>query len=318
MCSTCMLLKISFSSLGGSMSVSDTSLDEGVLKCIGKTPLINVNGIRAKLETTNPTGSIKDRMAWYMIKKAEERGELRPGKRIIEVTSGNTGISFAMISAIRGYKFIAVMPESMSIERRKMMKVFGAEIVLTPAEEDMLGAIRTYEELVRKNPDAWLPRQFENPDNIEAHKLGLGMEILQQTQGKIDAFVAGIGTGGTLIGVAQALKEVRSDVKIIGVEPEESAVLSGGTPGIHGIQGIGEGFVPKIVQDNRDLIDEIITVKTDEAKDMMKTLAKKHGILVGISSGANLLAALKIKRKYRNVVTVFPDRGERYLSENFL
>ena len=300
------------------MSVSDTSLDEGVLKCIGKTPLINVNGIRAKLETTNPTGSIKDRMAWYMIKKAEERGELRPGKRIIEVTSGNTGISFAMISAIRGYKFIAVMPESMSIERRKMMKVFGAEIVLTPAEEDMLGAIRTYEELVRKNPDAWLPRQFENPDNIEAHKLGLGMEILQQTQGKIDAFVAGIGTGGTLIGVAQALKEVRSDVKIIGVEPEESAVLSGGTPGIHGIQGIGEGFVPKIVQDNRDLIDEIITVKTDEAKDMMKTLAKKHGILVGISSGANLLAALKIKRKYRNVVTVFPDRGERYLSENFL
>ena len=181
--------------------------ERAISMVIGNTPLLEIDGILAKLETTNPTGSVKDRMAWYMVKKAEERGELKPGAKIIEVTSGNTGIAFAMISAVKGYRFTAVMPGSMSMERRKMMEAFGAEIVLTPAEEDMEGAVRKYKELVKINPDAWLPKQFENLDNIEAHRQGLGREIAKQTKGRIDVFVAGIGTGGTLIGVAKALKE---------------------------------------------------------------------------------------------------------------
>jgi cysteine synthase A len=275
--------------------------------------MVKIGELYAKLETTNPTGSIKDRMAWYMVKKAEERGELKPGSKIMEVTSGNTGISLAMISALRGYEFIAVMPESMSKERIKMMQAFGARIVLTPAELDMAGAIKKYEELVKKNPGAWLPKQFENPDNIAAHREGLGREIIKQMQ-SIDAFVAGIGTGGTLIGVAQALKEAGINAKIIGVEPAESAVLSGEKAGLHKIQGIGEGFVPKLVKENLELIDEIITVKSDDAIRMSKMLARKHGLLVGISSGANVLAAMRARKKYRRVVTVLPDRGERYMS----
>jgi len=281
---------------------------------IGKTPMIKIDGILAKLETTNPTGSVKDRMTWHMVKKAEERGELKQGMKIIEVTSGNTGIGFAMISAVKGYKFIAVMPESMSIERRRMMKAFGAEIVLTPASEDMDGAVKKYNELVKKNPDAWLPKQFENPDNPNAHEYGLGKEIVEQTQGKVDAFVAGIGTGGTLIGAARALKKANPNVKIIGVEPAESAVLSGGKQGLHKIQGIGEGFIPKLVQENLDLIDEVIVIKSEDAITMSQELAKKHGLLVGISSGANFLAAKKLKERFENVVTILPDRGERYLS----
>ena len=289
-----------------------------ILGTIGNTPLIKIGKIFAKLETTNPTGSVKDRMAWYMIKKAEERGELKLGSKIIEVTSGNTGIAFAMISAVRGYKFTAVMPESMSIERRKMMKAFGAELVLTPAEDDMAGAVNKYNELVKQNKDAWLPRQFENPDNISAHREGLGKEIAEEMNGKIDAFVAGIGTGGTLLGVAQALKEDNSKVKIIGVEPAESAVLSGGRPGLHKIQGIGEGFVPRLVRDNMNRIDEVIVVKSDDAISMTRKLAKEQGLLVGISSGANVLAAMQANKKYKNVVTVLPDRGERYLNGGWL
>ncbi len=281
---------------------------------VGSTPLLRIGDVYAKLETTNPTGSVKDRMACYMARKAEERKELKPGSRIIEVTSGNTGIAFAMISAIRGYKFTAVMPGSMSIERIKMMKAFGAEVVLTPAKEDIAGAIRKYEELVRKNPGAWFPRQFENPDNVAAHREGLGREILEQTGGKVGAFVAGIGTGGTLIGVAQALKKANPKVRIIGVEPAESAVLSGKKPGLHKIQGIGEGFIPKLVQDNMRLVDEVIAIRSDDAIRMRKKLAKERGILVGISSGANVLAAMQAAKKYRNVVTVLPDRGERYMS----
>lgn len=289
-----------------------------VLELIGNTPLVKIGEISAKLETTNPTGSVKDRMAWYMIKKAEERKELKPRNKIIEVTSGNTGISFAMISAIRGYKFIAVIPESMSVERRKMIKAFGAEIVLTPSKKDMVGAIERYKKLIKVNPNAWLPKQFENPDNISTHREGLGKEITEETRGRVEAFVAGIGTGGTLIGVAQALKKVNSKVKIIAVEPKESAVLSGKKPGIHRIQGIGEGFIPKLVKENMDIIDEIITIGSQEAINTTRELVAKFGILVGISSGANVLAARRIRKKYRfkNVITVLPDRGERYLSEN--
>ncbi len=290
-----------------------------VLELIGNTPLIKIGDIFAKLETVNPSGSVKDRMAWYMIKKAEERKELKPGNKIIEVTSGNTGISFAMISAVRGYKFTAIMPESMSVERRKMIKAFGAEIFLTPAKKDMAGAVEQYQKLIKANPDAWLPRQFENPDNIAAHREGLGKEIIKQTKGKIDSFVAGVGTGGTLIGTAQALKKINPKIKIIAVEPAESAILSGKKPGLHKIQGIGEGFIPKLVQENIAIIDEVLMIGSNEAINTSKELAEKFGILVGISSGANVLAARRIKEKYgfKNIVTVLPDRGERYLSEIF-
>jgi len=295
-----------------------------ILDLVGETPLLKIpkeitkecpeTSIWAKLETTNPTGSIKDRMAWYIVKKAEERGELKPGSKIIEVTSGNTGIAFAMMSAVRGYKFTAVMPESASIERVKMMKFFGAEVVLTPAKDDMFGAVKKYEELVAENKDAWLPKQFDNPDNIEAHREGTGKEIVSQFNGKIDAFVAGAGTGGTLIGTAEALKMANPEVKIFVVEPAECAVLSGGEPGHHKIQGIGEGFIPKILKDNMKMIDGVIKIKSEDAILMSQRLTKECGILVGISSGANVLAALELGKKFKNIVTILPDRGERYLS----
>jgi len=285
-----------------------------ILDTIGNTPLIKVGGIYAKLETTNPTGSVKDRMAWYMVKQAKKRKELTKRSKILEVTSGNTGIALSMISAIEGYKFIAVMPESMSLERRKMMQAFGAKLVLTSAKEDMEGAVKKYKELKKIYLEAWLPKQFENKDNIKAHELGLGKEIIKQTEGKVDAFVAGTGTGGTLIGVAKALKKVNPKVKIIAIEPQESAVLSGKEQGSHQIQGIGEGFIPKILKENLDLIDLIVTVKSSDAIKEKEILEKKHGILVGISSGANFLVAKTLKERYENVVTIFPDRGERYFS----
>ena len=275
-----------------------------------KTPLITIDGIHIKLETHNLTGSVKDRMATFIIDEAEKRGELKPGQQILEVTSGNTGIALAAIAAQRGYKFTAVMPESMSLMRRQMMLSFGANLVLTPAKEDIAGTIKKYNELVAANPAAYLPKQFENPDNIRAHELGLGREILAEVP-QIDAFVAGAGTGGTIIGVARALP---SSTKIIVVEPAESAVLSGGQPGLHGIQGIGEGFVPHILQENRHLIDEVIIIRTKEAIAASQELAKKHGLFVGISSGANFLAAQQLKNRFNNIVTVSPDRGERYFA----
>lgn len=284
-------------------------------KLIGNTPIINIDGIFVKLELFNPTGSIKDRMVWYMTKKAEQRNELRQGMKIIEVTSGNTGISFSMISSLKDYDFIAVMPESMSIERRKMMKAFGATIILTDREKDMLGSLEKYNELIKQRSDVWLPRQFDNLDNPEAYEKGFALEIISQIDKEIDAFVACVGTGGTLIGTAKALKKRYPYVKIIGIEPEESAILSGKKPGIHRIQGIGEGFIPKILKDNMNIIDEILTIKSDDAIKESKEIARKHGLLVGISSGANLLAAKRIKNKYKTIVTLFPDRGERYLSE---
>ena len=273
-----------------------------------KTPLITLDGIHTKLETYNLTGSIKDRMVTFIINQAEKRGELKKGQQIIEVTSGNTGIALAAISAQRGYKFTAIMPESMSLQRRQMMQAFGANLILTPAKEDIVGAISKYKELVGSTPSAYLPKQFENPDNIMAHQLGLGPEILADVP-QVDVFVAGAGTGGTLIGVAKALPRT---TKIIAVEPAESAVLSGGKPGIHGIQGIGEGFIPHILEENRHLIDEIIIIKTKDAIRASHDLAQKNGVLVGISSGANFLAAQSLKNRFRHIVTVFPDRGERY------
>lgn len=275
--------------------------EKNVLKTIGNTPLIKIGNIYAKLETTNPSGSIKDRMAKYMIERAEERGKLKPGYTVIEATSGNTGISFAMISAIKSYKFIAVIPENIVKEKRKLMKIFGAKIVLTSEKRGLEGAIRKTEELAREYKKVWLPRQFENPDNPKAHRKGLGQEILKKVP-KIDAFVAGFGTGGTLMGTAKALKPKFPKLKIIGVAAAESP---------HQIEGISDGIVPKILDLN--LIDEVIKIKGKDAILMAKQLAKQYGLLVGISSGANVLAALKLNKKYKNVVTVLPDRAERYL-----
>jgi cysteine synthase len=291
------------------------SIGVNLLDFIGNTPLIKIGKIKAKFEALNPSGSIKDRMALFMIQKAEEQGKLKKGNEILEVTTGNTGISFAMISAIKKYKFTAVMPESMSEERKKLMQLFGAKLILTPAKKDICGAIQKYNELSKKT-NAWLPKQFENPDNFLAYKNGLAQEIINET--KIDAFVAGAGTGGTLIGVAKALKEINSKAKIIAVEPYESAVLSGKKPGTHFIQGIGEGFIPPIIQKNKNLIDEVIAIKSSEALKKSNELAKTHGLMVGISSGANILASMKLKKKYKNIVTVLPDRGERYFSLNRL
>ena len=297
---------------------------KNVLDLIGKTPVVELaevnntkSTILAKLEALNPSGSIKDVMARYMIDIAEKNGILRPGSKIIEETSGNTGISFAMIAALKGYQFVAVMPEHMSQERIQMMRAFGAEIVLTPEKEGFAGALERLEQLGKENKDAWLPRQFSNPDNIAAHREITGQRILKEIGDRIDAFVAGVGTGGTLMGVAEALKRVYPEVRIVAVEPAESAVMIGEEPGSHIIQGIGPGFIPSLV--NMDLIDEVIKVKDDDAVEMTKKLIKEEGLMVGISSGANVLASLEVARKSgkgKTIVTILPDRGERYLSMN--
>ena len=295
---------------------------KSILELVGNTPLVKLakindtsSTILAKMEALNPSGSIKDVMALYMMEMAEKKGLLKPGSKIIEATSGNTGISFAMLAPLKGYKFIAVMPEHMSKERRQMMKAFGAEIVLTPEKEGFTGSIKKAEQLARENKDVWLPRQFDNPDNIAAHREITAKRILEEVKERIDAFVAGGGTWGTLMGVAEALRKVYPKVKIIGVEPAESAVVSGGKPASHIIQGIGPGFIPSLL--NRDLIDEVITVKSSDAVEMTRRLMKEEGLMVGISSGANVLAALEIARRSgegKTIVTVLPDRGERYLS----
>ncbi|MQY81726.1 MAG: cysteine synthase A [Dehalococcoidia bacterium] len=301
-------------------------MKNGLMRLVGNTPVVELKKVNdttstilAKLETLNPSGSIKDVMAFYMTDVAEKKGLLKPGSKIIEETSGNTGISFAMIAALKGYRFVAVMPENMSQERRQLIQSFGAEIVLTPEEQGFPGALEKLEQMARENQDAWLPRQFENRDNIDAHREITGKRILQAVGKDIDVFVAGVGTGGSLMGVAEALKQANPKVKIVAVEPAESAVMSGGEPHNHIIQGIGPGFIPKLV--NLDLIDEIIPIREKDAVAMARKLIREEGLMVGISSGANVLASLEIARKSgqgKTIVTLLSDRGERYLSMNVL
>jgi cysteine synthase A len=295
---------------------------KSILELVGNTPVVKLakvndthSTILAKLEALNPSGSIKDIMALYMMEVAEKKGLLKPGGKIIEATSGNTGISFAMLALLKGCKFIAVMPEHMSKERRQMMQAFGAEIVLTPEKEGFIGSLKKAEQLGRENKDAWLPRQFENPDNTAAHREITARRILQEVKERIDFFVAGVGTGGTLMGVGEALRKVYPEIKIVAVEPAESAVMSGGKPASHIIQGIGPGFIPSLV--NMALINEVIKVKASDAVAITRRLIKEEGLMVGISSGANVFAALEIARrsaKSKTIVTILPDRGERYLS----
>ena len=291
---------------------------------VGNTPIVRLphlvkkgeGEILAKLEYFNPTSSIKDRIAVNMIETAEREGKLSPGSIIVEPTSGNTGLGLAMIAAVKGYKLIITMPESMSLERRAILKHLGADIHLTPASKGMAGAVEEAKNIVSKTLGAFMPQQFANKANPEIHYKTTGPEIWEATEGNIDIFIAGVGTGGTLTGIGKYLKEKKQDIKIVAVEPENSAVLSGGTPGAHGIQGIGAGFIPEIYEKN--IVDEIIKVSDSNAIETSQKLANQEGIFCGISAGANVYAALKMHdlKQYANakIVTIIPDTGERYLS----
>ena len=291
-----------------------------LIETIGNTPLVKINklsesnNLYAKVEFFNPAGSVKDRIALAMIEDAEEKGLIKDGTTIIEPTSGNTGIGLALICAIKGYKMILTMPETMSIERRKLLKAYGAELVLTEGAKGMKGAIEKAEELHREIENSFIPQQFKNPANPQKHYYTTAREIWKDTEGKIDAFVAGVGTGGTVSGIGKYLKEQNSEVRIIAVEPQSSPVLSGGQAGPHKIQGIGAGFVPDTF--NRDYVDEIVTVSNEDAMKTSRASAKKEGLLVGISSGASLYAAIQYANKnpQKTVVALLPDTGERYLS----
>jgi len=294
-----------------------------VTELIGNTPLVRIkritNGsgaqILAKLEYFNPGGSVKDRICLSMIEDAEGKGLLREGSTIVEPTSGNTGIGLAMISAVKGYRCILTMPEAMSLERIYILKSYGAQVILTPAALGMDGAIKKAEEIHKRTPGAFMPQQFKNPANPRGHRRTTAQEILKATDGRLDAFVAGVGTGGTITGVGEMLKRHDPDIKIIAVEPKGSPVLSGGKPGVHKIQGIGPGFIPEIL--NLESIDQVIQVADHDAFRTAGDLAKKEGLFVGISSGAAAWAALKIARgldKSARIVVVFPDTGERYFS----
>lgn len=293
---------------------------------IGKTPLLELTHIEkeqnlsahilAKLEYLNPAGSVKDRVGKAMIDDAEERGLLKPDSVIIEPTSGNTGIGLASVAAARGYRIIIVMPDTMSVERRQLMKAYGAELVLTEGSKGMKGAIAKAEELAKEIPGAFIPGQFDNPANAKAHRETTGPEIWEDTDGKVDIFVAGVGTGGTVTGVGEYLKSKNPDIRIVAVEPKDSPVLSGGTPGPHKLQGIGAGFVPKVL--NTGIYDEIIQVTSEDAFDMGRMMGRKEGVLVGISSGAALRAAIDLAKRPENagrhIVVLLPDTGDRYLS----
>ncbi|MCX7845961.1 MAG: cysteine synthase A [Dictyoglomaceae bacterium] len=302
---------------------SNSKIVDSVLDLIGNTPMVKLNKIVelgmaeiiGKIESFNPGGSVKDRICLSMIEEAEKQGLLRPGSTIIEPTSGNTGIGLAMISAVKGYKCILVMPETVSLERRYILKSYGAEVILTPGIEGMAGAVKRAEELSKEISGSFMPQQFRNPANPKIHRETTAKEIWEATEGKIDAFVAGVGTGGTITGVGEFLKEKNPEIKVIAVEPSESPVLSGGKPGPHKIQGIGAGFIPDVL--NLKIIDEIIQVNSDDALKTSQKLAKEEGLFVGISAGANVFASLKVARDLgegKRVVVILPDTGERYLS----
>ncbi len=299
---------------------------KNVAELIGNTPLMEITGLEkelqleatvlVKLEYLNPTGSVKDRAAKNMIADAEQRGVLKPGATIIEPTSGNTGIGLAALAASKGYSLILTMPETMSVERRNILKAYGAKIVLTEGAKGMAGAIAKAEELAKEIPDSFLTGQFDNPANPKAHILTTGPEIWEDTDGQVDILVASVGTGGTITGTGEYLKSKNSNIKVIAVEPSDSPVLSGGTPGPHGIQGIGAGFVPAVL--NTNIYDEVIPVETQAAFDTAKLFAHKEGILVGISAGAALCAAIEAAKKKENkdktIVVLLPDSGDRYYS----
>jgi len=273
--------------------------------------------VLGKVESLNPAGSIKDRIALSMIEDAEKRGLLKPGDTIVEPTSGNTGVGLAMVAAVKGYRLILTMPEDMSVERRKLFSRYGAKLVLTPAIEGMSGAVYAAQELVEKNPRYFMPQQFNNPANPEIHRRTTAREILRATGGRLDAFVAGVGTGGTITGVGEVLKELDPRILVVAVEPARSPVLAGGKAGLHAIQGIGASFVPGVL--NREVIDEIIAVRDEDALAMTRRLTSKEGLLVGISAGANVHASVAVARRLgagKRVVTILPDTGERYLSVN--
>jgi len=294
-----------------------------ITELIGGTPLVRLNRlskpggatIYAKVESFNPGGSIKDRICLNMINEAERLGKLKPGGTIVEPTSGNTGIGLALVAAVRGYKLILVMPESMSMERASLLSSYGAQLVLTAAWEGMKGSIKEAESIVAQNPSYYMPDQFSNPANPDMHRKTTGPEIVNALDGRVDAFVAAVGTGGTITGCGEVIRERNPAAKIVAVEPAGSPVLSGGDPGPHKIQGIGAGFVPKVL--NRTLLDRVVTVTDDEAYQTAKLLAKKEGLLVGISAGANVFAAQKIAEELgpgKHVVTILCDTGERYIS----
>jgi len=294
-----------------------------IVELIGNTPLVRLNclspeggaTIYAKVEYFNPGGSVKDRICLNMIDEAEQQGKLKPGGTIVEPTSGNTGIGLALVAAVRGYKLILVMPESMSMERASLLSSYGAQLVLTAAWEGMKGSIKEAESIVAQNPSYFMPDQFSNAANPAMHRKTTALEIWEALDGKIDAFVAAVGTGGTITGCGEVLKERKPQVQVIAVEPAGSPVLSGGDPGPHKIQGIGAGFIPKVL--NRKILDRVVTVTDDEAYQTSKLLAKKEGLLVGISSGANVVAAQKVAQELgpgKNVVTILCDTGERYIS----
>lgn len=299
---------------------------DSVLEIIGQTPLIRLNRVvpagagtvLAKMENLNPGGSVKDRIALSMVEAAEAAGGLQPGGTIVEPTSGNTGIGLALVAAVKGYRLILTMPEDMSLERRRLLERFGVELVLTPAIEGMTGAVFAAVEIMKEHPDYFMPQQFENPSNPEVHHRTTGREIIDATAGKVDAFVAGVGTGGTITGVGHALREeLGAGVEIIAVEPARSPVLSGGRAGMHGIQGIGASFVPGIL--DQLVYSEVMRIEDRDAMAMARRLAREEGLLVGISTGANVFAAAKVAARLgpgKTVVTILCDTGERYLTVN--